>query len=86
MTTEEAVNELLGLKDSLDGLPPETVVIETFDVLNMAIKALEEIQQYRAIGTVEECREAMAKQKPKKPLGGIFAEMNIKYAGSVRRL
>lgn len=26
---------------------------------------LEELQQYRAIGTVEECREAMEKQKPK---------------------
>lgn len=31
-----------------------------------AIKALEEIQQYRAIGTVEECRAAVEKQKAKK--------------------
>lgn len=31
--------------------------------IDLAIKALEEIQQYRAIGTVEECREAMEKQK-----------------------
>jgi hypothetical protein len=30
-------------------------------------KALEEVQQYRAIGTVEECREAIEKQKSKKP-------------------
>lgn len=59
MTTEEAVNELLGLKDSLDGLPPETGVIETFDVLNMAIKALEEIQQYREIGTVADIKKAV---------------------------
>lgn len=29
----------------------------------MAIKALEEIQQYRAIGTVEDCRAAVEKQK-----------------------
>ena len=35
--------------------------------LDMAIIALKEIQQYRAIGTVEECREAVEKQKPKKP-------------------
>lgn len=35
--------------------------------IDLAIKALEEIQQYRAIGTVEECREAMEKQKAKKP-------------------
>ena len=33
----------------------------------MAISALKEIQQYREIGTVEECREAVEKQKPKKP-------------------
>ena len=35
------------------------------DVAVVAIKALEEIQQYRKIGTVEECREAVEKQKPK---------------------
>ena len=34
---------------------------------DMAISALEEIQQYRKIGTVEECRDAVEKQKPKKP-------------------
>ena len=33
--------------------------------LDMAIKALKEVQQYREIGTVEECREAVDKQKPK---------------------
>lgn len=32
-----------------------------------SISALEESQQYRAIGTVEECREAREKQKPKIP-------------------
>ena len=35
--------------------------------LDMAIIALKEIQQYREIGTVKECREAVEKQKPKKP-------------------
>lgn len=29
---------------------------------------LEELKQYRAIGTVEECRAAMEKQKAKKPM------------------
>ena len=33
----------------------------------IAINALEEVQKYRAIGTVEECREAIEKQKSKKP-------------------
>lgn len=36
------------------------------EALEIAKQALEEIQQYRAIGTVEECREAVEKQKPKK--------------------
>lgn len=36
--------------------------------LKVAIKALEEIQQYRAIGTVEDCRAAMEKQTPKNPI------------------
>ena len=39
---------------------PEDYAIEE------AIKALEEIQQYHKIGTVEECRKAVEKQKAKK--------------------
>lgn len=34
--------------------------------IDIAIKALEEVQQYREIGTVEECRDAIEKQIPKK--------------------
>lgn len=34
----------------------------------MAIKALEEVQQYRAIGTPEELQAAMEKQIAKKPI------------------
>ena len=40
---------------------PEDYAIEE------AIEALKEIQQYREIGTVEECRKAVEKQKAKKP-------------------
>lgn len=36
--------------------------------LTMAISALKEVQQYREIGSVEECREVVEKQKPKKPV------------------
>lgn len=35
--------------------------------IDLAIAALEEVQKYRQIGTVEECREAVEKQKPQKP-------------------
>lgn len=40
---------------------------EQKEALSMAIKALEEVQQYRAIGTVQECRAAVEKQNAKKP-------------------
>lgn len=35
------------------------------DLMKIMIKALEEIQQYRAIGTVDECRAAVEKQETK---------------------
>ena len=37
------------------------------EALDMAVQALEEIQEYRAIGTAGECRAAVEKIKPKKP-------------------
>lgn len=42
--------------------------------VDMAIKALEEIQQYREIGTVEECRAAVEKQTaiPRKLIEGKY--------------
>ena len=38
---------------------------EGTEIYKMAISALKEIQQYREIGTVEECREAREKQTQK---------------------
>lgn len=38
------------------------------EALEAAIFALKEIQQYREVGTVEECRKAVEKQRPKKPV------------------
>lgn len=35
------------------------------EALEMAINALEEVQQYRAIGTPEECRESVERQNPR---------------------
>ena len=34
--------------------------------ISVVTNALKELQRYREIGTVEECREAVEKQKPKK--------------------
>lgn len=38
------------------------------ELMEMAIKALKEVQQYRAIGTPEECRAAVEKQTAKRAL------------------
>lgn len=63
MTENEAIEmfkERLGL-DVIEDVP------EYAEALRTAVSALKEIQQYRKIGTVEECREARGKQRPKKP-------------------
>ena len=41
-----------------------------------AIQSLQEVEQYRALGTVEELKEAMEKQVAKKPI-----EDNTSYSG-----
>ena len=50
--------------------------------LDMAIIDLKEIQQYREIGTVEECREAVDKQKPKAPKDSLKIKPVIDENGS----
>lgn len=51
------------------------------EALEMAIKALEEVQQYRAIGTPEECRAAVEKQTAKKPYyeGDGYSDGHLVY-------
>lgn len=66
MTENEAIRDLEYLIEEYSAYPPETGVNETIGSLQYCITALREIQQYREIGTVEECREAIEKQKPKK--------------------
>lgn len=39
---------------------------EIVEAVKIAIRALEDVQQYRAIGTVEECRGAVERMKPRK--------------------
>lgn len=65
MTENEALMILENLKPGCGEqlVFPEGEICEAIDI---SITALKEIQQYREIGTVEECREAVEKQKPKK--------------------
>lgn len=62
MTENKAIEELHRIRP-YGGIIPQ----RRAEALDVAIKALEEVQQYRQIGTVEECREAVEKQTAKKP-------------------
>lgn len=64
MTESEAIEGLGILNNGLN----EAFVNadELSEALQMAIQALEEVQKYREIGSMEECRAAREKQIPKR--------------------
>lgn len=65
MTENEAISRIKDHMEIHRLKEPRAIYITV--ALSMAITALKEVQQYREIGTVEGCREAVEKQKPKKP-------------------
>ena len=68
MTENEAIARIRYRIDTATDIAGNSVGGKAFEDMEMAIKVLEEIQQYRAIGTVEECREVRGKQKAIKPV------------------
>lgn len=75
-SAEDTIENLRKLKDGLQkrciiqnlhGRGEKDAEEIAFD-FDRAITALEEIQKYRAIGTPEECRAAVEKQRAKKPI------------------
>ena len=54
------------LCDNCDLCYAQGTVGEHIKSIEIAIQALRDIQQYREVGTVDECREANGKQMPKK--------------------
>lgn len=79
MTEERAIEVLEIMKSQLKdfGMTAKFKgVMEMQELaIDIALKSLTEIQQYRAIGTVEECREARERQRVKdiihNPDGGV---------------
>ncbi len=76
MVEKEAIKRMKYRIDTATDIAGKGVDRKAYEDMEMAIKAFEEIQQYRAIGTVEECREAKEKQIPKNPI-----EYEDKYYG-----
>ena len=77
MTEQETIKYLKDASRSnqMVGILPKS------DIGKCLIKALDEVQQYRAIGTVEECRAAVEKQNGKKPdfEGDGYADGHLVY-------
>lgn len=65
MTENEAINAIR-LQGGIEITGRAKRVAEFFEGLDIAVKALEEVREYRKLGTVEECREAVEKAKAKK--------------------
>lgn len=63
MTESEAIKELHKIRPR-GGIIPQ----KRAEAIDAAINALEEIEQYKALGTVDELRLAKEKQIPKKPV------------------
>lgn len=66
MTESEAIEWIKELKvsEEIQEFYYANSFIKAFDI---AIQALEEVQKYREIGSIEECRASREKQIPKKP-------------------
>lgn len=85
MTENEAIKEL---ETSIDIAKMCTQNYERKNEIQgyeMAIKALEEVQKYRKIGTVEECREAVEKQTAKKVKSISPVKDGDSYVGLIGR-
>lgn len=63
MTENEAIREFQNIRPHSRMIP-----VRMAEAVDTAIQALEDVQQYRKIGTVEECRAAMEKQNVNKEL------------------
>lgn len=68
MTENEAMALLRCRIDTASEIVGKGADRKAFEDMEMAITALEEIQRYREIGSVKECRETVEKQKAKKPI------------------
>lgn len=63
MTENEAIARMRYRIDTATEAIGKGSDVKAYEDMEIAIKALEEIQRYRAIGTVEECKEAMMSRR-----------------------
>ena len=66
MTENEEIKKVINGLNFLKEKLYNGIYADRLDCIDYAISALKEVQQYREIGRVQECREAVEKQKAKK--------------------
>ena len=81
MTENEAIELLKKANRDNDMI----CILPKSDMGKCLIKALEEVQQYRTIGTLEECRAAVEKQTPKKVKSISQVKDGDSYVGLIGR-
>lgn len=70
MTESEAIEKLKNMRlfmQIIDKNSEHKFAEDDYKTNDMAIQALEEVQKYREIGSIEECRASREKQIAKKP-------------------
>lgn len=83
MTENEAIARIRYRIDTATDIVGNGVDGKAYEDMEIAIKALEKIQKYRTIGTVDECREAREKQKAIKPVFEInYGDYESRFACS----
>lgn len=81
MTENEAIARIRYRIDTATDVIGNGADGKTYEDMEIAIKALEEIQQYRSIGTIEDCQEAMKKPKVIKPVFEInYGDYESRFA------
>lgn len=81
MTENEAIVRMKYRIDTATDISGKGSDDKAYEDMEIAIKALEKVQQYRAIGTVEECQKAMEKGKRKNPI--ILREQSTESEGKL---
>ena len=81
MTENEAIARLKYRMGTTTDIVGKGIDEDAYQDMKIAIKALEEIQQYRTIGTIDECLEAIEKVKRKNPI--ILGDQSAESEGKL---
>ena len=81
MTENEAIARIKYRIETATDIVGKSVDGKAYEDMEIAIKALEEVQQYRSIGTVEECQD-LAKEHPKAhDIGAVIDAVRYDFHG-----